>query len=73
MTNVDGSRKPERIKPGGEVDNSRYDEKAKTFWACRVWSYANECVQILDITQKTVLNELVSLANDPDWGDLLYF
>jgi len=73
MTNDDGSRKPERIKPGGPVDNSRYDEKAKVFWACRVWSYANECVQILDITQKTVLNELVSLANDPDWGDLTSF
>jgi len=41
------------------------------FWAMVVWSHADKRVQILEITQKTIMNALVQLEqNVEDFGDL---
>jgi hypothetical protein len=40
------------------------------FWAMAVWNYADKMVQVLQITQKTIMNPLYSLEQNEDWGDL---
>ena len=44
--------------------------KWKQFAVCLVWNYAEEKVQIWQFHQKAIINELMNLANDPDWGDV---
>lgn len=73
---IDGKRKPIRVKPGvsvpvselemntfGELDRPRY------FWALPVWNYQEKRVQILEITQKTILSYIKKQAENPKWGD----
>lgn len=40
----------------------------KHFWAMIVWNYAEEEIQILQITQATIRKSLESLCADGDWG-----
>lgn len=40
------------------------------FWAMVVWNYQDKKVQVLEITQKTVMGPLYELEQNPDWGDL---
>ena len=59
-----------------EKDGSK--SKIKHFWAFCVWNYKADkdkdgndvgMVQILEITQKTIQNGIMSLVNDEDYGD----
>ena len=34
-----------------------------------VWNYGAEQISILEVTQASIIGEIVSLANDEDWGD----
>ena len=68
-TDSEGNRKPDRTPAGEKVDNSKYEEKAKEFFAMIVWNYASEQISILEVTQASIIGEIVSLANDEDWGD----
>lgn len=43
--------------------------KVKAFWAFPVWNYQTESVQILELTQKTIMNNVLALVNNPKWGD----
>ena len=47
------------------------DEPPKLFWALAVWNYASEQVEVWSITQKSIRQELVSLAENEDWGSPL--
>ena len=67
-TNEDGGRKPYRWKVGEEAPGS-FEDKPKEFFAMKVYNYAEERVQVLEITQKTLKDSLVSYCEDPDWGD----
>lgn len=40
------------------------------FWVMAVWNYQTEQVQALEITQKTVMNPLLSLEENKKWGDI---
>jgi hypothetical protein len=44
-------------------------ESIKHFWALPVYNYKAGAIQVLEITQKTVLKALKSYAKDQDWGD----
>lgn len=44
-------------------------ETAKHFWAAVVWSYEDKQIQILEITQKTVIASIADLARNDEWGD----
>ena len=68
-TDSEGNRKPDRTMPRMAVDASQYEEKPKEFFAMIVWSYASEQISILEVTQASIIGEIVSLASDPDWGD----
>jgi predicted secreted protein len=61
-------RKPFRVKSFQEaVENGT--EPIKHFWAFVVWNYKSESIQVLEITQKTIMRSLEGLAIDEDWGD----
>ena len=61
--------KPIRSRePFEETPNLKKDGKVKAFWAFPVWNYQTESVQILEITQKTIMNALKSLIDNEAWG-----
>lgn len=41
----------------------------KHFWAFPVWDYATRRVEILEITQKSIMGALQNLSRNEDWGD----
>lgn len=70
----DGGRKPIRHHQDESFDTSKIDidpETIKHFWAGVVWNYAEEKVQILEITQKGIQKSLTALERSKDWGSLL--
>ena len=67
------ARQPHRLRPGDAIDNPEFDEPAKEFWAMIIYNYALEVAQIWDIPQKSIRDQLVSLGQDDDWGDLRTF
>lgn len=50
---------PSDIKEGGRINH---------FWAFVVWNYEAKRVQILELTQKTIMNPIQDLINNPKWG-----
>jgi hypothetical protein len=51
---------PRDIKENGRV---------KHFWAFPVWNYQAKSVQILEITQKGIMEAIKALVKNPKWGD----
>ena|SRR3990167_3339906 len=43
------------------------------FWAFPVWSYENNKVQILELTQKKVMDTIKSYVDNPKWGSPLEY
>ncbi len=75
-TTVDGTRKPKRLKMGvpvpvEELEMNAFGEpdRPKHFWAFPVWNYQEKRVQILEITQKTILDFIKKQVENPKWGD----
>jgi hypothetical protein len=79
---VEGKRTPVRLKKNNDgtyppvpveelgIDPWGNPEKAKYFWAFPVWNYAEKRVQILEITQKkSILNVMKAYIENPKWGD----
>jgi len=59
-----------KIKPEQVDLNQSGKPNINYFWAMVVWSYKDKKVQILEITQKTIMSSLYSLEQNEDWGDL---
>ena len=53
-------------KPSCPIDPK---QPIKHFWAMVVWSYDQEKVLILEITQGGIQKKIKALAADADWGD----
>lgn len=45
------------------------DGKIKPFWAFVVWNYQTKSVQILELTQKSIMSVIKALVDNPKWGD----
>jgi hypothetical protein len=63
-------KKPHRF-PSLELANGSgisFEDSPRYFWAMIVWNYEKERPQILEITQKTVLNVVHALVKNPKWG-----
>lgn len=59
-----------KIKPE-QVDNNRNNlPNINYFWATVVWNYSLGKVQILQLTQKTIMGALYDMEQNADWGDL---
>jgi len=64
----DNNRRPVRYMDGESVSVT-FDEKPKEFFAMLVWNYAEERIQILELTQAGLKSKLIELDADEDWGD----
>lgn len=71
-TNEEGQRRPVRFIYG-ESTPVTFKDKPKEFFAMLVWNYAEERIQILELTQTGLKNDLLKLDADEDWGDLRKF
>ena len=59
-----------KIKPE-QVDTNKFgNPNINYFWAMVVWNYEAERLQILQITQKTIMEPLYNLEQEEEWGDL---
>lgn len=71
---VDGqdARRPIRRAFTDELTADQY-ANSKHFWMMPVWNYKAKAVQILEITQRTILSTLEDYSKNPDWGSPLEF
>lgn len=54
-----------------QVDlNQNHKPNINYFWAMAVWNYTDKSVQVLEVTQKTIMSQLFNLEQNADWGDL---
>lgn len=62
-------KKPERYRLDQKPLKS-HDPKMpiRHFWAFIVWNYAEEQIQILQISQATIRSAIEALCNDAEWG-----
>lgn len=65
---VQGKRKPVRARTLNELKVTGPDQP-KHFWAMAVWNRKEKRVQILEVTQRTIQNQLYAFYHDEDWGD----
>ena len=49
------------------------DSTARHFWAMTVWNFDAERVQILEITQKSIMTAMKALIDSPKWGSPLLY
>lgn len=55
---------PSDIKQGGKI---------KEFWSFVIWNVALEKIQIMEVTQKTIMTQILALIKNPKWGDVKTF
>lgn len=55
--------------PNVKVGQDGKPQKQKHFWAFVVWNYANEAIEILQITQSSIQGSISNLVKDEDWGN----
>ena len=61
--------KPVRSKlPFDETPNIKDGGDVKHFWAFAVWNYADERVQVLELTQKSIMQNMKALIDNKRWG-----
>ncbi len=52
-------------KPEAPIDEKK---PIRHFWAVIVWNYAEQEIQIMQITQASIRKRFIELAKDKDWG-----
>lgn len=79
-TTPEGGRKPVRVEMGINIPLTELEEKEdgeldmpKHFWALPVYNYQEGMIQILEITQKTILNAIKDLSRNKKWGNPLEY
>lgn len=60
--------KPERRRTKDEFAGVNLKDKIKHFWAFGVYDHNSNTVQVLELTQSTILSALTDIFNNPDWG-----
>jgi len=65
------NKKPTRKPIGEAMSVTEVDDPSeiKYFWAMPVYNYDEKQIQILEVTQKTILKAIQSYAKDEDYGD----
>lgn len=62
--------KPKRSKePFENTPDIKEKGKVKVFWAFPVWNYQTNSIQILELTQKTIMSAIKFLVDNPIWGN----
>ena len=65
----DGKRMPCRFRMADCPPKGSFDEEPKHFWAFTVINVNLDAFQILELVQKSILDELNKLFADSDWGN----
>jgi hypothetical protein len=65
---IEEGRKPFRVKTFEEAVKNGH-EPIKHFWALVVYNYETKDIQVLELTQKTILRAIETYSRDEDWGD----
>ena len=72
----EGGRKPIRVAMGINIPIADLEENdkgeldiPKHFWAMPVYNHNEGLVQILEITQKTIMNAIKDLSKNKKWGN----
>jgi hypothetical protein len=75
-TTAEGGRKPIRVAMGVQIPITELEENdrgeldmPKHFWALPIYNYQDGMLQILEITQKQVMNGIKDLAKNKVWGN----
>lgn len=80
-TTIEGKRKPVRLAkkadgtfpavPMSELEENKFGDLdiPKYFWALPVYNYQEKKVQILEITQKSIIKGIKSFIGNSKWGD----
>lgn len=78
---INNKRTPIRLKknkdgtfpnvPNSELEVNKFGnlDTPKFFWAFPVWNYSEKKIQILEITQVTILRYIKKVIENPKWGD----
>lgn len=62
-------KKPLRFRMESKPDSTqKFDQDIKHFIAVIVWDYSDSKIKILEITQKSVIEPIINLSRDADWG-----
>lgn len=79
VTGWEGWKDKKPFRRAGDVCNIKVEEveldsfgkpNRKYFWAMAVWNYDMKQIQVLEITQSSIMNTLFNLENNGKWGDL---
>ncbi len=66
----DTNNKPVRSLHDFDVTpNKKEDGEVKHFWAFAVWNYEDERVQVLELTQKSIMGAMQNYVNNKRWGN----
>ncbi len=49
------------------------DASVRHFWAMAIWNFQAERVQVLEITQKSIMTAMKALIDSPKWGSPLAY
>ena len=70
----EGGRKPNRVRTfdelPDEVKEATGRERAKHFWAFVVYNYNDKALQILELTQRSIMKAFEGLDQSKSWGDV---
>jgi len=64
-------RQPVRSRMNEEINIANVPEpdKIKHFWAMVIWNYNTKRLEVLEITQKTIMKAIKAYALNKAWGD----
>ena len=65
----DGTRRPKRYRMAEKPQPFNPEQPVKHFWAFVVWNYDAQAIQILELTQKTIRDDIKALVDNKKWGD----
>jgi len=54
----------------GKVKEDMFGGKIKFFSACPVWSYRDEEIKLMELTQISIMRAIEGYDQDPEWGDV---
>jgi len=64
------SRTPWKTDPTDiKLDQNKKPTKVKHFWAFPVWNYNTKSVQLLQVSQKSIMESMASYVRNEDWGN----
>lgn len=65
------------VRSQEEIEESPSDikqgDRIKAFWAFTVWNYNLKKIQIMEVTQKTIMAQIKALIDNSKWGDIKSF